>query len=103
MFDAAAVNFRQGATTVQKSYANAAQAALVAELASHEIRGQVSLPVAADACESCLAQLHDYLKTAGDRFRVLAESRTGQAPMQDKVTMILLHWFTHGRSERSTR
>ena len=98
MFDAAAVNFRQGATTVQKSYANAAQAALVAELASHEIRGQVSLPTAADACESCLTQLHDYLKTAGDRFRALAESRTGQVPMQDKVTMILLHWFTHGRA-----
>jgi len=97
-FDSAAVNFRQGATTVQKSYANAAQAALVAELAGHEIRGSVELPAEAEACVRCLTQLQGELKAVEARFRLLAGSRTGQVPMQDKVTMILMHWFIQGKA-----
>ena len=34
----------------------------------------------------------------GRRFAELAASRTGQAPMQEKVIFTLLHWHTHGRN-----
>jgi len=71
---------------------------LVAELASHEIRGSVELPVEAEACVRCLTQLQGELKAAEARFRLLAGSRTGQVPMQDNVTMILMHGFIQGKT-----
>jgi hypothetical protein len=97
MFNPASVSFKQGATTVEKSYANPAQAALVADLAAQEFRGEIIIPETAQACQDCRTQLAARLTRARTRFAELAASRTGQTPMQEKVVFTLLHWHTHGK------
>lgn len=97
LFNPAAVSFRQGAKTIEQTYANAEQAGLVADLAALELRGQVAVPDTAPACHDCRNQLADRLTRARTRFAELAASRTGQTPMQSKVIFHLLHWFTHGQ------
>jgi hypothetical protein len=97
MFNPAAVSFKQGARTIEQTYANSEQAALVAELADIECRGDIAVPDTADACQDCRQQLAARLTQARIRFAELAASRTGQAPMQEKVIFTLLHWHTHGQ------
>jgi hypothetical protein len=96
MFDPAAVSFRQGASAVQRSYANPEQAALVAQLAALEIRGDVAVPPSAKACRACSQELTARLASARSRFAELAAARTGQTAMQEKVVFTLVHWYTHG-------
>jgi len=97
LFDPAAVTFRQGGTSLKRTYANPAQAALVGALADLDVRGQVALPVSPRDCERCLADLRSRLVAAQARFAELAATRTGQAPMQEKVSAILMQWFIHAR------
>jgi methylase of polypeptide subunit release factors len=97
MFSPASVSFRQGAKTIEQTYASPEQAALVAELANLEYRGDISIPDTAAACQDCRNQLAARLTRARNRFAELAASRTGQPPMQEKVIFTLLHWYTHSR------
>lgn len=97
MFSPASVSFKQGAKTIEQTYASPEQAALVADLAELEYRGEISVPDTAAACQDCRTKLAARLTRARARFAELAGSRTGQAPMQEKVIYTLLHWYTHGQ------
>jgi hypothetical protein len=97
MFSPSSVSFKQGAKTIEQTYANSDQATLVADLAELEYRGEISVPDTAAACQDCRTKLAARLARARARFAELAGSRTGQAPMQEKVIYTLLHWHTHGQ------
>lgn len=97
MFDPGAVTFRQGDKSIHQSYSSPEQAALVAILADLEIRGDVAVPKDADVCRICGEELNSRLETAREQFTKLAESRTGQEQMCEKIVFILMHWFSHGQ------
>jgi hypothetical protein len=97
MFSPASVSFKQGAKAVEMDYASPEHAALVVALAELEIRGSVTLPGTAAACQDCRGQLAARLEGARARFTELAASRTGQESMREQVVFILLHWLTHGK------
>jgi hypothetical protein len=77
-------------------YASPEHAALVVALAELEIRGSVTLPDTAAACQECREQLATRLASARARFTELAASRTGQESMREQVVFILLQWLIHG-------
>jgi hypothetical protein len=96
MFSPASVSFKQGAKAVEMDYASPEHAALVVALAELEIRGSVTLPDTAAACQECREQLATRLASARARFTELAASRTGQESMREQVVFILLQWLIHG-------
>lgn len=98
MFSPASVSFKQGAKAVEMDYASPEHAALVVALAELEIRGSVTLPDTAAACQDCRGQLAARLEGARARFTELAASRTGQESMREQVVFILLQWLIHGNA-----
>lgn len=80
------------------SYSSADQAALVAQLANLEVRGNVEVPKFALECIACSEQLRDRLRDAENRFAELAASRTGTQSLQEKTSALLTHWYLHGRN-----
>jgi methylase of polypeptide subunit release factors len=98
MFSPASVNFKQGAKAIEMDYASPEHAALVVALAELEIRGSVTLPDTAAACQECREQLAARLEGARARFTELAASRTGQESMREQVVFILLQWLIHGNA-----
>ena len=97
MFNPGSVNFRQGERKIHTSYSSPEQAELVVNLANLEIRGDVSIPKVPEVCAMCLKELNSLLNKANSRFKELADSRTGQEQMREKIIFILMNWFTHGR------
>jgi hypothetical protein len=73
------------------------QAELVARLANLGIDGQVKMPASLDACFKMLDRVNDRLKKAGERFRELAESRTGDDRIREQLVEVLESWFVKGR------
>jgi len=98
MFDPAGVDFTQGKTVHHETYANPAQAELVAALANLEIRGQIELPTDQAACDEWQKEIDKRLTGARNRFDALSGSRTGTQTLRDAAAGLLLQWFTHGRN-----
>ncbi|MCX5682756.1 MAG: hypothetical protein NT049_03625 [Planctomycetota bacterium] len=73
------------------------QAELVARLANLGIDGQVKMPATLDACFKLLDRVNERLKKAGERFRELAESRTGDDRIREQLVEVLESWFVKGR------
>ncbi len=98
MFNPTSVNFKGSKENHLISYSSADQAALVAELARLEVRGNVEVPKSASECIACSEQLRDRLRDAENRFCELAASRTGTQSLQEKTSALLMHWYLHGRN-----
>jgi hypothetical protein len=73
------------------------QAELVARLANLGIDGQVKMPGLLDACFKLLDRVNDRLKKASERFKELAESRTGDDRIRGQLVEVLERWFVKGR------
>jgi hypothetical protein len=97
MFNSNGVVFKGNKETNHVGYANSEQAALVAALAEAGIRGAVELPESSADCVRCLEELKSRLERAGERFAVLAASRTGTQSLQEKTAALLLRWHIHGK------
>ncbi len=97
MFEPGSVKFRQGEKKIHSSYSSPEQAELVVKLSELEIRGEVSIPKNSEVCAICLKELKSLLNKANSRFKELADSRTGQEQMREKIVFILMNWFVHGR------
>jgi hypothetical protein len=97
MFSPAGVDFVQGKTIHQETYAHPAQAALVALLANLEIRGQIQVPADEAACAEWEEAIKRRLTDARNRFDDLAGSRTGTQTLREASAGLLLQWFLHGR------
>ncbi|MBI4570168.1 MAG: SAM-dependent DNA methyltransferase [Planctomycetes bacterium] len=98
MFRPGGVDFAQGKTLHQETYAHPEQAALVVSLAKMEIRGPVDLPSDSIACAEWREAIEKRLSDARVRFDLLAASRTGAQALRDAASLLLSHWFTHGRT-----
>ena len=98
MFDPKGVVFKGNQEMHHMTYAHSEQAALVAALAEVGIRGAIEVPKSAAACERCLDELRNRLKRAEEQFRDLAASRTGTQSLQEKTSVLLMHWYIHGRN-----
>ena len=97
MFSPGGVDFAQGKTVYQETYAHPAQAALVAMLANLEIRGQVELPADEAACAEWHKAIEKRLADAHSRFDALAGSRTGTQTLRDAAAGLMRQWFLHVR------
>jgi hypothetical protein len=97
MFNPNSVNFRQGEKKECIPYSSSEHAGLVVKLAALEIRGDISIPQDPQVCKVCLDELNSILKNANLRFNELAESRTGQEQIREKLVFIMMNWFIHGR------
>jgi hypothetical protein len=97
MFAPADVEFAQGKTIHHETYAHPVQAALVAQLANLEVRGQVELPADERACAEWRKAIEKRLADARTRFDALAGSRTGTQTLRDAAAGLLMQWFLHGR------
>jgi hypothetical protein len=75
------------------------QAELVQWLASLGISGEVKLPAELDPCFRLLDRVNVRLDKARDRFRELAESRTGDERIRQQLMEVLERWFVIGREE----
>ncbi|MFB3892627.1 MAG: class I SAM-dependent DNA methyltransferase [Phycisphaerae bacterium] len=99
MFSPAGVDFAQGKTVHHETYANPAQAALVALLANLEIRGTIDLPVGEADCAGWQRAIERRLADARSRLDALAGSRTGTQSLRAAAAGLLLQWFLHGKSK----
>ena len=97
MFSPAGVEFVQGKTVHQETYASPDQAALAALLANLEIRGQIDLPANEEDCAQAHKAIEKRLADARTRFEALAGSRTGTQPLREAAAGLLMQWFLHGR------
>jgi hypothetical protein len=97
LYSPAGVDFVQGKTIHHEDYAGVEQAALVADLANLEIRGQVELPADEDACAEWHRAIEKRLADARSRFDALAGSRTGTQTLREASADLLMQWFIHGR------
>jgi len=97
MFSPAGVEFVQGKTVHQETYANPAQAALAAMLANLEIRGQIELPADEATCAEWHKAIEKRLADAQNRFDALAGSRSGTQTLRDAAAGLMRQWFLHGR------
>jgi hypothetical protein len=98
MFDPNGVVFKGNKETHHMTYADPKQAALVATLSEHGIRGNVEVPKSSMDCQRCLQELQIRIKRAAEHFTQLAASRTGTQSLQEKTANLLLHWYIHGRN-----
>jgi hypothetical protein len=97
LYDPKGVDFVQGKSHQQQTYAGIEQAALVAALANLEIRGLVELPDDDDTCRQWRQGIDGRLATARARFDTLTGSRTGSENLRDAAADLLMQWFIHGR------
>ena len=67
-------------------------------LAHLGVVGQVKLPANLAPALKVLDRLERRVERARDRFKELAESRTGDARVQDQLLELLLRWFALGRA-----
>ncbi len=97
MFNPGTVIFKQGTSNIHLSCPSPSHATLVATLASLEIRGDVQLPRSPETCEALRTELESSLDEARANFSALAESRTGQDQLREKIVYVLMNWRVHGR------
>lgn len=97
MFAPSGVDFTQGKTVHHETYANPAQAALAAELANLEIRGNVEVPADEPTCRQWIKDIQSRLAEGHGRFDALAGSRTGTEALRAATAGLLMQWFIHGR------
>ncbi len=97
MFSPAGVDFAQGKTIRHETYANPEQAALVAQLAGHEIRGHVELPADELTCGQWRQDMQARMDAALLHFDALAGSRTGTHSLREATAGLLMQWYVHGR------
>lgn len=64
---------------------NRAQAALVATIASHGIRGLVRVPLSADECAHVGKRYETFVASRDKRLRTLIAERTGDPDLQDEI------------------
>ena len=98
MFNPGAVHFQANKESVQVTYANPEQAALVVALAEIGVNGSIKIPTSAADCAECSPLLAERLRDAEKRFSELAMSRTGTQSLQEKTQSLLLQWYIHGKS-----
>ena len=75
------------------------QAELVARLANLGVNGYVKMPANLQACIKLLDRVNDRLSRAAERFKELAESRTGDERIRQQLTEVVERWFVLGRGE----
>jgi hypothetical protein len=97
LYDPHAVEFRHGKDVAQVTYAGLEQAALVAELANLEIRGDVPLPAGDPACSQLRQAIGQRLTAARQVFEELVNVRTGTDRLRQSAVGLLMQWFIHGR------
>jgi len=97
LYSPAGVDFAQGKKIHHEDYANVAQAALVAELANLEVRGEIEVPAGEADCQKWRADMKTRLDAARSRFDSLTGSRTGSENLREAAANLLMQWFIHGR------
>jgi len=98
LYDPAGVDFKVGPHTTHKNYRHAEQAALIAALADLDIRGDVEVPQAADACKDARESIRNRLQEVRELFENLAGARTGTDRLQRRIVDLLMQWYLRGKS-----
>jgi hypothetical protein len=100
LYSPAGVDFVQGKVIQHEDYANVEQAALIADLASLEVRGEMAVPADAGDCRQWRQAIKSRLDTARSRFDELAASRTGTENLREASADLLMQWYVHGREKQ---
>jgi hypothetical protein len=75
---------------------NKAQAELLCALAKSGVRGLVRVPKATSECATVKANYERFLSERGERLRVMAEDRTSDPDMQDKILQLIASMLSQG-------
>jgi len=102
MFDPNTVYFGNpkagGRLAAHTECASNGQAKLIVRLANVGVSGRVNVPADDAACLTLLGAVDARLSAARKRFGELAESRTGDPPLQAQIADQLMRWFVHGQT-----